>query len=67
MSRPAKKIGKKRNRDLEEIEAIMAEASLTNEALAYRIKNGIYKKLFLKREKDKQRMTKYYQETKNIK
>ena len=67
MSSPAKRIVRQRSNDVEELEAIMAETSLTNESLAYRIKNGIYKKLFLKREKDKERMTKYYQETKNIK
>ncbi len=56
-----------KDNDIQELEAIMAEASLTNESLAYRIYNGIYKKLAKRRAYGIAKSKAYYEQTKHIK
>ena len=52
-------------KDINELEAIMAEVSYTNESLAYRIKNGIYKKIITATKMQEDRRNRH-KETKKI-
>ena len=63
----AKRVEIKSSNDVEELEAIMAEVSYTNESLAYRIYNGLYKKLAQRRAYSINKSKKYHEATKHIK
>ena len=65
--RAAKRVKIKSSNDVEELEAIMAEVSYTNESLAYRIKNGLYKTLAKRRAYSINKSKNYYEATKHIK
>ena len=52
-------------KDIKELEDIMAEVSLTNETLAHRIKNGLYKKIIAKTKMQEDTLRRH-RETKKI-